>query len=597
MPTSTPTTTPAGELSLPDLESELLGLAGHIAAAECRFLRLLAEFDDRGGWCGVGVRSCAHWLTWRAGMSLRTATEHLRVAHALTRLPRITEAFAAGRISYSKVRAVTRLVGADDAVLDRMAAAAPPATATEPLRRPGRDPDDDSGGASVDCASRGGPGDTVRGAGDASDTGTDRSAGDVDGPGTGAGSDLSDAGRTERATTSPAGRGDTGARDGTGSRSVAVAAPEPLGDTEPDDPPLAAAGPDAEQVLLDLALGGTASHVETVVRAVRRRCAPPRDVAARRGVSWHHDVDGSLVVRARLTPEDGALLVAAIEAGVATARPAPAGHTAPPGDEDTDDPAAREGRRSGWDGPDPHEQARRTEEQTPGAVVDTLAARRADALLDLVVRGPGAAGAAVVERGAARVTVVVDAGTGTARLAGGPEIAASTAERLACDARARVLLTDRAANRMYLGRSRRLASPAQIAALTADGGGCCRFPGCHHTRHLHAHHVRHWLRGGPTDVDNLVLLCSFHHRLVHDHGYLVLRPPGEDWLFHRPDGTAVEATGRPLDGSAESLVERNTRARLRIDRSTLTPDWYGDRLDPEPILDALLPPGTTAAAA
>ncbi len=597
MPTSTPTTTPAGELSLPDLESELLGLAGHIAAAECRFLRLLAEFDDRGGWCGVGVRSCAHWLTWRAGMSLRTATEHLRVAHALTRLPRITEAFAAGRISYSKVRAVTRLVGADDAVLDRMAAAAPPATATEPLRRPGRDPDDDSGGASVDCASRGGPGDTVRGAGDASDTGTDRSAGDVDGPGTGAGSDLSDAGRTERATTSPAGRGDTGPWDGTGSRPVAVAAPEPLGDTEPDDHPLAAAGPDAEQVLLDLALGGTASHVETVVRAVRRRCAPPRDVAARRGVSWHHDVDGSLVVRARLTPEDGALLVAAIEAGVATARPAPAGHTAPPGDEDTDDPAAREGRRSGWDGPDPHEQARRTEEQTPGAVVDTLAARRVDALLGLVVRGPGAAGAAVVERGAARVTVVVDAGTGTARLAGGPEIAASTAERLACDARARVLLTDRAANRMYLGRSRRLASPAQIAALTADGGGSCRFPGCHHTRHLHAHHVRHWLRGGPTDVDNLVLLCSFHHRLVHDHGYLVLRPPGEDWLFHRPDGTAVEATGRPLDGSAESLVERNTRARLRIDRSTLTPDWYGDRLDPEPILDALLPPGTTAAAA
>lgn len=84
---------------------------------------------------------------------------------------------------------------------------------------------------------------------------------------------------------------------------------------------------------------------------------------------------------------------------------------------------------------------------------------------------------------------------------------------------------------------------------------------------------------------------------MHDDGYLVLRPPGEDWLFHRPDGSPVEPTGRPLDGSAESLVERNTRARLRIDRSTLTPDWYGDRLDPEPILDALLPPGTTATAA
>ncbi|WP_308817148.1 HNH endonuclease signature motif containing protein [Pseudonocardia alni] len=597
MPTSTSTTTPAGELSLPDLESELLGLAGHIAAAECRFLRLLAEFDDRGGWCGVGVRSCAHWLTWRAGMSLRTATEHLRAAHALTRLPRITEAFAAGRISYSKVRAVTRVVGADDAVLDRMAAAASPGTATEPLRRSGSAPDGASGGASVDGASREGPDDAARGAQDTSDMGTEQGAGEGPGCGAEAGADHSDAGRAAGATTSPAGRGDTGPWDGTGSVPVTSSAPEARGQAEPGAPPRAAAATDAEQVLLDLALGGTASHVETVVRAVRRRCAPPRDVAARRGVSWHHDVDGSLVVRARLAPEDGALLVAAIEAGVATARPAPADPAMPPGDDDTDDPAAREGRWSGWDGPDPHEQARRTEERTPGAVVDTLAARRADALLDLVVREPGAAGAAVVERGAARVTVVVDAGTGTARLAGGPEIAASTAERLACDARARVLLTDRAANRMYLGRSRRLASPAQIAALTADGGGSCRFPGCHHTRHLHAHHVRHWLRGGSTDIDNLVLLCSFHHRLVHDHGYLVLRPPGEDWLFHRPDGTPVEATGRLLDGSAESLVERNTRARLRIDRSTLTPDWYGDRLDPEPILDALLPPGTTAAAA
>ncbi|MBN9791466.1 hypothetical protein DMP17_23065 [Pseudonocardia sp. TMWB2A] len=122
-------------------------------------------------------------------------------------------------------------------------------------------------------------------------------------------------------------------------------------------------------MLLDLALGGTASHVETVVRAVRRRCAPPRDVAARRGVSWHHDVDGSLVVRARLTPEDGALLVAAIEAGVAAARPAPADPTTPPGDDDTDDPAAREG--DGRDGTGPirtnRPAARRSRHRAPSS--------------------------------------------------------------------------------------------------------------------------------------------------------------------------------------------------------------------------------------
>jgi hypothetical protein len=78
---------PLRGMTTPDLESELLGLAGHVAAAECRFLQLLAEFDQRNGWAGDGIRSCAHWLSWRAGMSLRTATEHLRVAHALQERP------------------------------------------------------------------------------------------------------------------------------------------------------------------------------------------------------------------------------------------------------------------------------------------------------------------------------------------------------------------------------------------------------------------------------------------------------------------------------------------------------------------------------
>ncbi|GAA3236080.1 hypothetical protein GCM10017691_34000 [Pseudonocardia petroleophila] len=100
---------PTPPLTLPQLEDELLGLAGHLAAAQSRFLTLLAEFDDRAGWAGPGLRSCAHWLTWRIGMSLRTAHEHVRVAHALRRLPLIAAAFAQGRISYSKVRAITRV--------------------------------------------------------------------------------------------------------------------------------------------------------------------------------------------------------------------------------------------------------------------------------------------------------------------------------------------------------------------------------------------------------------------------------------------------------------------------------------------------------
>jgi hypothetical protein len=106
-----------------DLETELLGLAGHIAATQCRFLQLLAEFDQRDGWAGDGIRSCAHWLSWRAGMDLRTVTEHLRVAHALQQLPDITAAFAEGQLSYSKARAITRVMGSDTATLTRIAAA------------------------------------------------------------------------------------------------------------------------------------------------------------------------------------------------------------------------------------------------------------------------------------------------------------------------------------------------------------------------------------------------------------------------------------------------------------------------------------------
>ncbi|MGH3585425.1 MAG: DUF222 domain-containing protein, partial [Pseudonocardia sp.] len=197
--------------SLEVLEDELLNLAAHLAAAECRFLKLLAEFDDRHGWAGDGICSCAHWLTWRAGMGIRTATERVRIAHALQNLPKITEAFAAGQISYSKVRAITRLTGTDTATLTRMAA-----------ELAARDTDQDL---------------------------------------------------------------------------TTVADPDR-----------------AERVLLNIALSGTASHLESVVRAVRRQHTPPGRAAARRSLSWRWDEDGSLVVNARLAPEEGAALIAQLDA-------------------------------------------------------------------------------------------------------------------------------------------------------------------------------------------------------------------------------------------------------------------------------------------
>jgi hypothetical protein len=105
----------------------------------------------------------------------------------------------------------------------------------------------------------------------------------------------------------------------------------------------------------------------------------------------------------------------------------------------------------------------------------------------------------------------------------------------------------------------------------------------------------HWLYGGRTDIDNLILICSYHHMAIHDHGYRIRRLAGR-WEFLRPDGTPVPAVAVPLTGNTESLIEMHTRARLRIDRTTLTPNWYGERLDPEPILDALLPRRINTAA-
>ena len=100
--------TPPEVQELDRLGDRIAELAAHLDAATSRLLDLIREFDARGGW-NNGFRSCADWLSWRIGLSKNTARHHVRVARALENLPRIAEAFAHGEISYSKVRAVTRV--------------------------------------------------------------------------------------------------------------------------------------------------------------------------------------------------------------------------------------------------------------------------------------------------------------------------------------------------------------------------------------------------------------------------------------------------------------------------------------------------------
>ncbi len=113
------------ELSLSPTEIDALAddialAAATIDAATHRLLTMIREFDRAGGWAQQGALSCAHWLSWRVGLGLGPAREKLRVAHRLAELPLLDEAFRRGELSYSKLRAMTRVATADNenALLD-----------------------------------------------------------------------------------------------------------------------------------------------------------------------------------------------------------------------------------------------------------------------------------------------------------------------------------------------------------------------------------------------------------------------------------------------------------------------------------------------
>src|ERR1700694_4766782 len=96
-------------LSLAELEAQITELAGHLNAANYRWLRLIEEFDRRHGWADGRLASCAHWLNFKCGLNLGAAREKVRVAHALVGLPRIAASMARGELSYSQVRALSRV--------------------------------------------------------------------------------------------------------------------------------------------------------------------------------------------------------------------------------------------------------------------------------------------------------------------------------------------------------------------------------------------------------------------------------------------------------------------------------------------------------
>ena len=294
------------------------------------------------------------------------------------------------------------------------------------------------------------------------------------------------------------------------------------------------ATPENEGSLLDLALAGTAAHVERVVRAWRRldRVQEARDTEVRhlrRELSTWVDDDGMVVIRGRLTPELGAVVQRALEAAAARLFHEAAG--APSGGAMAEQPTPGQRRA---DALGLLAEAALAADLDRGAAGDryqvVLHVEPKESVSDRPITEPalGSAWDALVSDG------VLEVGNGALRVSG------ETSRRLACDASVVVMRHDARGTMLEMGRKTRTIPPAIRRALLARDTRC-RFPGCN-ARRCDAHHVDHWAHGGVTTLDNLVLLCRRHHRAVHEGGFTVTQHPDGAATFFSPDGTRLDAS-------------------------------------------------------
>lgn len=265
------------------------------------------------------------------------------------------------------------------------------------------------------------------------------------------------------------------------------------------------AAPETEERLVDWATDVTAAGIRRKADlASSTDVERTRDAHATRSVSWGYFDDGNrFALHAELPAAQGAIVARALDR---------MGESLPvmPGEDDS------------W-----HADA-----------------RRADALVAVC------SGHIAGDPDPDRATVVVHAPlealterAGSCEIEGGPVIAVETAERLLCSARTQVVLEG--ADGQALGVGRVSADPPawMIRQLRFRDHGCT-FPGCGSRRFTQAHHVVWWNRGGRTDLDNLTLVCSFHHKLVHEFGWS-LRLLGGRTRWYRPNGRRHRAGPAP----------------------------------------------------
>jgi hypothetical protein len=130
--------------------------------------------------------------------------------------------------------------------------------------------------------------------------------------------------------------------------------------------------------------------------------------------------------------------------------------------------------------------------------------------------------------------------------AGQSDLPVETIRRLTCDGSIVAIVEDERGNPLDVGRKQRTVSTTLRRALLSRDRGCT-FPGCHRTRFVDAHHIRHWVDGGDTSLDNTTLLCTQHHRLLHEGGFRIRRDHSGEICFQRADGRAIPRFGYQSD--------------------------------------------------
>jgi len=310
------------------------------------------------------------------------------------------------------------------------------------------------------------------------------------------------------------------------------------------------ATPENEHFFLQIAPHGTAHHVETLVRAYRRaeeqELSREQQQQLHREVRYYWDIDGSLALRARLPADVGALVLKALEAAVP---------------------------------------------ETPPIDKPSWSHRRADALA-VIVESFLAHGAEAM-RGGERHQILVHVSAETLGAGGGerceiedgPALAAETARRLACDASVVTIVENEKGEPLNVGRKTRSIPPAIQRALNARDKGC-RFPGCTHKKYTDAHQIKHWAKRGETKMSNLVTLCRFHHRKVHE-GQVIVQVIDDGAIrFLQPNGESFDSMSR-TSGDWRELPAIHERAGIHIDPKAAATRWDGGPMDYGLAMDAL----------